>query len=135
LQKQAETYMHEKVAMMKSELLKQAKPLGAYKLVEIRMPMPAHVVKELAFQLRNAEPNVVVAVAAINDGKPMITLMLADELVKKGLNASNIVREAAKQMDGSGGGQPFYATAGGKNPDGLNAAFDKMLAMVKELSI
>ncbi|MDR2937976.1 MAG: alanine--tRNA ligase [Prevotellaceae bacterium] len=132
LQKQVESFMHEKIAALKNELLQRAKPLGAYKLVEVKMPLSADVLKELAFQLRAAEPNVVVAAASANEGKPLIALMLPDELVKKGANASAIIREAAKAMDGGGGGQPFYATAGGKNPDGLNAAFDKMMAMVGE---
>ncbi len=132
LQKQVEGFMHERVATLKNELLQRAKQLGAYKLVEVKAPMPADVVKELAFQLRAAEPNIVVVAGSAYEGKPLLALMLADELVKKGLNASNIVREAAKEMGGSGGGQPFYATAGGKNVDGLNAAFDKMMALVLE---
>ena len=60
----------------------------------------------------------------------MLTLLISDNLVKDGLNASKVVREAAKLIQGGGGGQPHFAQAGGKNADGLAAAFDKMLELL-----
>ena len=70
-------------------------------------------------------------VAATHEaGKPMLTLLISDNLVKDGLNASKVVREAAKLIQGGGGGQPGFAQAGGKNADGLSAALDKMKEIV-----
>ena len=63
------------------------------------------------------------------EGKPMLTVMLSDNLVAGGLKAGNLVKEAAKLIQGGGGGQPHFATAGGKNVDGLNAAIDKVLEL------
>lgn len=67
----------------------------------------------------------------INAGKPMITVMLSDQLVKQGLNAGKIVREAAKFIKGGGGGQPFFAQAGGKDLDGLSKAAETILDILK----
>jgi len=63
------------------------------------------------------------------EGKPMLTVMLSDNLVASGLKAGNLVKEAAKLIQGGGGGQPHFATAGGKNADGLSAAIDKVLEL------
>ena len=63
------------------------------------------------------------------EGKPMLTVMLSDNLVATGLKAGALVKEAARLIQGGGGGQPHFATAGGKNPDGLNAAVDKVIEL------
>ena len=73
--------------------------------------------------------NLFVAIGSAYEGKPMLTVMLGEDLVKAGMNAGAMVREAAKLIQGGGGGQPHFATAGGKNADGLNAAVDKLLEM------
>jgi alanyl-tRNA synthetase len=71
-------------------------------------------------------------VGTIYDNKPMLNVMLSDDMVKDhGLNAGQLVREAAKLMQGGGGGQPHFASAGGKNPDGLTAAVDKVIELAK----
>jgi len=72
-----------------------------------------------------------VAGTLVND-KPSLTVMLSDDLVAKGLNASNMVREAAKEIQGGGGGQPYYATAGGKNADGLKSAVEVIIKKLAE---
>lgn len=63
------------------------------------------------------------------EGKPLLTVMMTEDQVKSGLNAGQLVREAAKLIQGGGGGQPHFATAGGKNPEGLRAAVDKILEL------
>jgi alanyl-tRNA synthetase len=72
----------------------------------------------------------VCVVGSVFDGKPMLNVMLSDDMVKDhGLNAGQLVREAAKLMQGGGGGQPHFASAGGKNVDGLSAAIDKVIEL------
>ena len=138
LQEQVERYMKERIATLKSKLLGQAADKGGYRLVTLQMDaqmsaqehLPSGFAKELAFQLRAAAPDIVFAMTGVSGEKPAITLMLGDDVVKKGLNASLLVREAAKLIEGSGGGQPFFATAGGKNCDGLNAALQKIVELI-----
>jgi len=83
-------------------------------------------IKNLAYNLKDIVPNLFLVLAAEIEGKPSLTVMIAENLVKeKGLNAGNIIRELAKEIQGGGGGQPFYATAGGKDASGLQKALDK----------
>ena len=96
------------------------------------LPLPADAVKDLAFQIRAEVENSVFAVGSLSDGKPMLTVAISDNLVKEnGLNAGQMVREAAKLIQGGGGGQPHFATAGGKNADGLQDAVTKLAELVK----
>ena len=89
------------------------------------------MVKGVAFELKNETNEKVIFIAATKDNeKPMLTVMISDELVSDTLNASKIVREAAKLIQGGGGGQPGFAQAGGKNAEGLSAALDKMKEIV-----
>jgi alanyl-tRNA synthetase len=91
---------------------------------------PAQV-KDLVFQLRAAvEPPFLCALGSVSQDKPMLTVMMSDDLVKNhALNAGQMIREAAKLIQGGGGGQPHYAQAGGKNADGLSAAIDKVIEL------
>ena len=91
------------------------------------------MVKGVAFAVRAASPENTAFVAATSDmtGKPLLTVMVTEDLTKEGLSASNIVREAAKSIKGGGGGQPGFAQAGGKNAEGLEEALRSMLAAVK----
>ena len=94
----------------------------------LRLP---DVVKNVAFILRKEADGPTVFVAAtINEGRPTLTLMLSEDLVKEGYNASTVIREAAKLIKGGGGGQPFFAQAGGKDASGLSPAADKMLELL-----
>ena len=90
----------------------------------------ADVVKGVAFELKSAKENVVFIAATNDNGKPTLTVMISEALISDALNASKIVREAAKLIQGGGGGQPGFAQAGGKNADGLSAALDKMKEIV-----
>ena len=78
--------------------------------------------KQVAFELKREVENLVLLMAANIEDKPMLTVMLSDEMVSKGMNANEIIRKMASAIKGGGGGQPFYATAGGKELSGLNEA-------------
>jgi alanyl-tRNA synthetase len=89
------------------------------------------MMKDLAFQLKNEVENLYLVLGADIEGKPNLTVMIAENLInEKGLNAGQIVREAGKEIKGGGGGQPFYATAGGKDVKGIQAAVDKALTFI-----
>jgi alanyl-tRNA synthetase len=91
----------------------------------------ADALKKLAYDLRQVVPNLVAVLGAEIDGKPQLAVMLDDEIAKAGkLNATTLVRELAKEIQGGGGGQPFFATAGGKNAAGLGAAIAKAESLV-----
>lgn len=130
LKKQVEDYMKEKAAEIKARLLKNAREVNGVKVIILNMPIPAETVKNIAFQLRGEVPeNLFFVAGTMENGKPLLTVMISDNLVIGGLNAGKLVREAAKLIQGGGGGQPHFATAGGKNPDGLNIAVDKLLEL------
>jgi len=92
---------------------------------KINIDNPAHL-RDLAFRVRSRFPNVCLILGAEIEGKAHLGILLADSLVEKGdLNASAMIREVASEIQGGGGGQPFFATAGGKNPAGLEKALEK----------
>ena len=92
----------------------------------------AGLVKDLAFQLKGEIDDLFLVIGADVNGKPNLTVMISDNIVAdKGLNAGQIVREAGKEIKGGGGGQPFYATAGGKDVNGLQAAIEKALSFLQ----
>ncbi len=130
LKKQMEEFIKEKEGMVKAKLIENAKEIHGVKIIRAVVPMPPENVKNIAFQLKGQFPeNLLVVVGSLKDGKPMLTVMLSDDQVKNGLDAGKLVREAAKLIQGGGGGQPHFATAGGKNPDGLSAAVDKVVEL------
>ena len=122
--------MKEKEAQLKERLLREMKEVNGTKVIKICAPIPAENIKNIAFQLRGEiTENLCFVAGTVNEGKPMLTVMLSDNLVAGGLKAGNLVKEAAKLIQGGGGGQPHFATAGGKNVDGLNAAVEKVLEL------
>ncbi len=130
LKKQVEEFMKEKEAQLKEKLLQSVKEVNGVKLIKFCAPLPAETVKNIAFQLRGQITENLFFVAGTEfEGKPMLTVMLSDNLVANGLKAGALVKEAAKLILGGGGGQPHFATAGGKNPDGLSAAVDKIVEL------
>lgn len=133
LKKEVESYLREKEDQMKERLLGMAENIGGVKVVKAKLKISADVVKNLAFKLANDVPeSLLVVIGSVSGDKPMITVMLSKDLVKDhGLNAGNMVREAAKLISGGGGGAPHFATAGGKNVDGLNAAIDKVVELAR----
>ena len=131
LKKQVEDYVKEKAQSVKERLLKNAKEINGIRVMTLNnIPMPADAVKNIAFQLRGEIPeNMLFVAGTVDNDKPLLTVMVSDNLVKEGFNAGKIIREAAKLIQGGGGGQPHFATAGGKNPDGLNAAIEKVIEL------
>lgn len=131
MKKEIESFHAQAVERMKEKLIKEVRTVNGVSLVRAVLPLEPASAKDLAFKLREAIPdNLLAVIGSVAHEKPSLTLMISDNLVKEhGLNAGQIVREAAKLMQGGGGGQPHYAQAGGKNPDGLNAAVDKVIAL------
>ena len=129
MKKEIESFHAQAVERMKEKLLKEVRTVNGVSLVRAVLPLEPASAKDLAFKLREAIPdNLLAVIGSVAHEKPSLTLMISDNLVKEhGLNAGQMVREAAKLMQGGGGGQPHYAQAGGKNPDGLNAAVDKVI--------
>jgi len=133
LQKQIEEFERKAASGIKQELKNKIQKInGVNVIAEVIQLDSAQAVKDLAFQLKGEVENLFLALGSAIGGKPSITIMIAENLVaEKGLNAGNIIREAAKEMQGGGGGQAFYATAGGKDLAGLSAAVEKAKAFVK----
>ncbi|WP_316825260.1 alanine--tRNA ligase [Pedobacter miscanthi] len=126
LKKEIEKSTLERVNTLKHEIVHHVRGINGVNLIAKHIDLQsADAVKNLAFSLKDMIDNLFLVFTTEIEGKPGITVMLADHLVKKGLNASNIVRELGKEIQGGGGGQPFYATAGGKNPAGLKVVLEK----------
>jgi len=132
LKKQVEGFVHEKIMSLRDEMLQEAELINGIKVISLETNLPVEMIKTLAFQIRNIEKEKLFFVAgSVYDGKPSLTVMLSDALVETGMNAVNIAREAAKEIQGGGGGQPFFASAGGKNAAGVQKAIEKALEAVK----
>ena len=130
LKKQVEEFMKEKAASLKNELMANAKEMGGVKVIKTVAPITADVAKDIAFQLKGeVSGSLLVVIGSVDNGKPMLTVMLSEDLVKGGLKAGMLVKEAAKLIQGGGGGAPHFATAGGKNPEGLLSAVDKVIEL------
>lgn len=132
LKKQVEAFMHEKIMSLRNSLLAEATEVNSVKVIRFEGTLNADQVKTLAFQIRNVQAEKLFFVAGcVADGKPSLTVLLSDDLVAGGLNAVNIARDAAKEIQGGGGGQPFFASAGGKKPEGIKLAIAKALEVIK----
>ncbi len=132
LKKQIEGFAKEKQAALKSQLIAQAQEINGVKLIRLEAEVSADAVKNIAFQLRGEiTENLCFIAGTQENGKPLLTMMLSDDLVAKGMHASQILREAAKLIQGGGGGQAHFAQAGGKNAAGLTEAVAKMIELAQ----
>ena len=131
MKKEIEKFQAEAVERMKTRLVEHAEVINGVHVIKAVLPIMPNVAKDLVFKIREAMPtNLVCAVGSTANDKPLLSVMLSDDMVKDhGLNAGTIIREAAKLIQGGGGGQPHYASAGGKNLDGINAAVDKVIEL------
>ena len=135
LGKQVGEYIREQIAEKKRQLLEKRVEVSGVRLFLVEREAPAEVVKDIAFQIAGElhEPFVFIAACVEpSSSKPSLTLMISKDLVEsRGWNASQLLRAAAKHIQGGGGGQPHFATAGGKNVDGLNAAVEELLSAME----
>ena len=131
LKKQIEDSMREKAMQLKQSMKDNAKDINGITVMKAVVPALApEFVKDIAFQLRAEVDNALVVIGSINEGKPMLTAGASDSIVQQGVNIGKNIREAAQLIQGGGGGQPHFATAGGKNPDGLISAVDKLVELL-----
>jgi len=132
LRKEIEGMMKEKVHALKATLKSSVETRNGVNIIAKKIEISSpDAIKDLAYQLKNEVENLFLVLGSTSEGKAMLTIMVDEKLIESHkLNASNIVREAAKEIQGGGGGQPFYATAGGKNPAGLDAAISKAVAVL-----
>jgi alanyl-tRNA synthetase len=131
MKKDIEQFQAQRVQALSQELVGKARTINGVTVVTGKFNMMPNAAKDLVFKVRELVPeNLVCVVGTIFDEKPLLNVMLSDDMVKeRSLNAGQLVREAAKLMQGGGGGQPHFASAGGKNPDGLSAAIDKVIEL------
>ena len=131
LRKQVNKFMEDRTEMLTKEVLERAKIKNGVKVVMLPGVRLPEVVKNIAFNIRKLSPESTVFIGLnVSNDKPMLTVALSDDIVKQGYNAGQIVREAAKCIKGGGGGQPFFAQAGGKDASGLSMAGDKILELL-----
>ena len=133
LKKQIDQYVAEAVERAKDVLLNKVRVINGVKVYTTIMPIKPEVAKDLVFKVHAAEPvSSICVVGSVFENKPMLNVMISEDLVKEhGLHAGQLVRKAAKLIQGGGGGQPHFASAGGKNPDGLSTAVDKVIELAK----
>ena len=131
MKKSIEQFQAERVERVKEKLISQASIVNGVKVIASTLIMKQDAAKDLVFKIRAAEPErMLCVVGSTFDGRPTLSVMISEDLVKEhGLNAGQMVREAAKLIKGGGGGQPHFATAGGKDIDGLSAAVDKVIEL------
>lgn len=131
LSKELESMRREQVAQWAEKIAASTPVREGMQLIAMQTDRRADFIKDLAYNLRSRSPQLVFVVGTVSEGKPSLTVMLGEEITSRGVNAGAVVREAAKLMQGGGGGQAFFATAGGKNPDGLQAAIDKAVELIR----
>ena len=131
MKKDIERFEAQAIERAKQNLVERAENIEGVRVVKTILPIEAAAAKGLAFKVREALPeNLLCVIGSTAGQKPLLTVMLSDDLVRdRGLNAGQMVREAARLIQGGGGGQPHFASAGGKNLEGIGAAVDKVVAL------
>lgn len=132
LKKQLEVLLKDKAKNMKADLAKELQEINGVQFLAKQVDLNPEGAKDLAYELGNSYNNLFVVFATAHEGKPMLTCYISKEIVaEKNLNAGQVVRELGKYIQGGGGGQPFFATAGGKNVDGIAEALTKAVDFLK----
>lgn len=130
LSKEVETMRKEQVAQWTEKILGSLIDRDGMQFFSLVTDRTSDFLKDLAYNLKARSTKLVFVVGSKHGDKPTLTVMLGDEITAAGVNAGKIVREAARLMQGGGGGQAFFATAGGKNVEGLQAAVDKAVELI-----
>lgn len=134
MQKMISAMNREKSLLLKSELIKGAQKIGDVNFIAHKTDLDTDSIKDLAFSIKNEVADLFLILGNVADGKAGLTILISDSLISgKGLNAGQMIREIAKEINGGGGGQPHLATAGGKNPEGLGKAFEKAKSIIESL--
>lgn len=134
LKKEAENMLKERIKAVAAQVIDNRTEVNGINVYSLKGPRIAEAVKGIAFAIREESPEKSIFVGAtLNGDKPMLTVLVTDDLAQNGFNASTIVREAAKLIKGGGGGQPQFAQAGGKNAEGLSAAYDKIMEIIASI--
>ena len=133
MRKEIQEFVKEKTAELKKRIIANRQEINDIQLFLIEdMPLAPEIVKDIAYQIKGEfQASMAFIATTVFNQKPGLTVMLSDDLVRGGLNAGTMIREAAKHIQGGGGGQPFFATAGGKNVDGLKMALESMKNALK----
>ena len=132
LKKSVEEFAAQKAQQFKKVFLEKAETINGVKVISGVAPINAQNAKDIAFQFRAQFPEqLLVVIGALNNGKPNLTVAFSDDLVAAGKNAGKIIRDAAKLMQGGGGGQPHFATAGGKDPNSVQDAVNKVIELAE----
>ena len=131
MRKDIEKFRAEAIERTKKKLIERAETIEGIKVVKAILPIEANSAKDLVFKIREAIPeNLLCVIGSTANDKPLLSIMLSEDMVKEhGLHAGNIIREAAKLIKGGGGGQPHYASAGGKDLNGLGEAINKVVEL------
>jgi len=132
MKKDIESFRAQAVERAAQALVEKAVVVNGVHVVKAVLPVDAASAKDIVFRVRQAfAENLVCVLGSVYADKPLLSVMLSDDMVAGGLNAGQMIREAARLIQGGGGGQPHYAQAGGKNADGLSAAVDKVVELAK----
>ncbi len=135
LQKQVEKFSRESARSFKEQLLKNIEKIGNISLIKAIANEPVNdpaIIKDIAFQLKSEIDNLLLIIGTVTSGKPYLAIAISDKLVmEQKFKADEIVKIAAKEFGGGGGGQPFFANAGGKNQEKLSKAMEKAVEMVQ----
>ena len=128
LKKEVTEFQRQQVSVLKDKLVQMAENINGHEVIRYVGDAKADTAKDIAFQLRAEAQNRVIVLGTSFEGKPLLTVGVSNDLKAAGINASALVKEAARLIQGGGGGQPHFAQAGGRNADGLNAAVDLIIS-------
>ncbi len=132
LKESIENFQKEKTDSLFNQLKNRTEVFDGVNYIELNLPVSPNIIKDIAYRFKNHfnDNNFVFIAGSVFDSKPTLIIMLSQDLVKKGKNAGSIVREASKLIQGSGGGQPFFATAGGKDTEAIQEAILKAKELI-----
>ena len=132
IKKELESFRAQAVSRAAKNMVEHAETVNGVHVAKAVLPIDPASAKDIVFKVREALPEKLVCVlGSVYENRPLLSIMLSDDMVKDyDLNAGKIIREAAKLIQGGGGGQPHYAQAGGKKADGIHSAVDKVIELI-----